>query len=312
MGASTTASGDEYYVQSFSVLDGDSISYSSSIGNSDVVNVDEEGTPTFTNTDISLTFQAHIMQADIADISIGDDAANESALSCWNAMNASSSSNTVAAGNVGVETADNVTSTTEELVVTSDDAAYSATVPVGVTIDTATADIVANADGSTTTTLILVVEDIGPNYSDGVSATVTTSAGESATVYDIYIIGVDDSNTTVMEIAMNIGTDLYNVEVEHEGEDMTALEARASSGNYTDQTYYYNSAEGILYIYTSTFSEFAVYSMESAYVTSNGETGYDSLEDAIEANNVVVNEDTNVVYSTLTSAIKDASAGDIQ
>ncbi|MCD8315171.1 MAG: hypothetical protein LUD44_06045 [Firmicutes bacterium] len=296
----------DYYTNSFSVLDGDSISYSSSITNSQIASFDTSGNPSFLNTDIKLVFQAYIMQADISGTGSAD-----SALSCWNALNAGNTTNVVSvnAGNVAVTTVSGVTTTGAELVVKSASSAYSATVPAGVTIDTATADIVTDASTGTTTTLILVVEEVGSDYTDP-NLTVTTSAGQTATVYDVSIIGVDNTNnTTVMEIAMDIGTGLYNVGVEHKGTAMTALTTRGT-GSYTDQTYYYDSTTGILYIYTDTFSEFAVYSMTSAYVTSDGATGYSTLSEAIEEGNVVVNEDTNVVYSTLTSAIKGATAGE--
>ncbi|MCD7782857.1 MAG: right-handed parallel beta-helix repeat-containing protein, partial [Firmicutes bacterium] len=294
----------DYYTNSFSVLDGDSISYSSSITNSQIATFDTDGTPSFLNTDIKLIFQAYIMQADISGTGSAD-----SALSCWNALNAGNTTNVVSvnAGNVAVTTVSGVTTTEAELVVKSASSAYSATVPVGVTIDTDTADIVTSGN-TTTTTLILVVEEVGARYTNS-SLTISLGTGQSATVYAISIIGVDSTNTTVMEIAMDLGTGLYNVGVEHEGTAMTALTARGT-GSYTNQTYYYDSTTGILYIYTDTFSEFAVYSMTSAYVTSDGNTGYSTLSEAIEAGNVVVNEDTNVVYSTLTSAIKEATAGE--
>ncbi|MCD7944187.1 MAG: hypothetical protein LUH43_04785 [Clostridia bacterium] len=73
----------DYYTNSFSVLDGDSISYSSSITNSQIVDTfDANGNPSFINTDIKLVFQAYIMQADIS----GTDGSNETAVQCWQAM----------------------------------------------------------------------------------------------------------------------------------------------------------------------------------------------------------------------------------
>ncbi|MCD7785497.1 MAG: hypothetical protein LUH18_08000 [Oscillospiraceae bacterium] len=70
-----------YYTNSFEVLDGNEISYSSTITNSDLVEVDANGIVTeIYNEDIKLIFQAYIAQADIS----GSDGVNEDPLDVYN------------------------------------------------------------------------------------------------------------------------------------------------------------------------------------------------------------------------------------
>lgn len=86
--ATGTPTGDtpiEYWIQTLSVLEGDQISYSSSISNSNnSVTVDGSGVPTTADT-YSLTFQAYIIQADISGSSFTNPSA-ESAMECWYAL----------------------------------------------------------------------------------------------------------------------------------------------------------------------------------------------------------------------------------
>ncbi|MCD8315170.1 MAG: right-handed parallel beta-helix repeat-containing protein [Firmicutes bacterium] len=83
-----TPTGDtpiEYWIQTLPVLEGDQISYSSSISNNNnSVTVDGSGVPTTADT-YSLTFQSYIIQADISGSSLTNPSA-ESAMECWYAL----------------------------------------------------------------------------------------------------------------------------------------------------------------------------------------------------------------------------------
>ena len=78
-------------------------------------------------------------------------------------------------------------------------------------------------------------------------------------------------------VKLNIGTDLKNVAVTHNGNPMTKVDNAVN-----DQEYSYNSATGVLAIATASFSPFTI-AYEADYAASIGNVGYVTLEEAIDA-----------------------------
>ena len=78
-------------------------------------------------------------------------------------------------------------------------------------------------------------------------------------------------------VKLNIGTDLKNVAVTHNGNPMTKVDNAVN-----DQEYSYNSATGVLAIATASFSPFTI-AYEADYAASIGNVGYVTLQEAIDA-----------------------------
>ena len=78
-------------------------------------------------------------------------------------------------------------------------------------------------------------------------------------------------------VKLNIGTDLKNVAVTHNGNPMTKVDNAVN-----DQEYSYDSATGVLAIATASFSPFTI-AYEADYAASIGNVGYVTLEEAIDA-----------------------------
>ena len=89
-----------------------------------------------------------------------------------------------------------------------------------------------------------------------VDTSVTVGAGEKATTLDITVEGIKENNTEVIEVTANIGKNLANVKVYHKNVPLTL-----------GSEYYYNPVDGVLKIYTTSFSPFTVvYDADEVYV----------------------------------------------
>ena len=131
------------------------------------------------------------------------------------------------------------------------DGAVSVTVPENNTED------VVLSNGSINVTVPETVAQTGETYKIEVkdeSTTTNTTTGETTVAFDLtmYKNDVEVSGTTVYAITKNIGTGLFISEVTHNGTALTKADTGA------DQTYTYDSATGVLTIYTASFSPFAV------------------------------------------------------
>ncbi len=125
-----------------------------------------------------------------------------------------------------------------------------------------TEDVVVSANDATNVTVPANEAEAGANYKVVISdenRTTDNITGKTTVDFDLtlYKNGEEVSGDVIYTIAKNIGADLFITGVTHNGNALT----EATTG--ADQTYTYNSAEGVLTIYTKSFSPFAVTYIES-------------------------------------------------
>ena len=125
-----------------------------------------------------------------------------------------------------------------------------------------TQDVVVSANDTTNVTVPADEAQAGDNYKVVISdenSTTDSATGKTTVDFDLtlYKNDVEVSGDVIYVIAKNIGADLFITQVTHNGNNMT----EATSG--ADQTYTYNSATGVLTIYTKSFSPFAVTYIDS-------------------------------------------------
>ena len=122
--------------------------------------------------------------------------------------------------------------------------------------DNNTEDVVLSTE-SVEVTIPASAAEAGDDYKIEVSNETTETdeaTGETTIGFDLkmYKNDVKVSGDTVYAITKNIGSGLFISEVTHNGVAMT------KAGTGADQTYSYDSATGVLTIYTKSFSPFAV------------------------------------------------------
>ena len=128
---------------------------------------------------------------------------------------------------------------------------------ISVTVPENNTEDVVLSNGSINITVPETVAQAGETYKIEVkdeSTTTNITTGETTVAFDLtmYKDNVEVSGTTVYAITKNIGTGLFISEVTHNGTALTKADTGA------DQTYTYDSATGVLTIYTASFSPFAV------------------------------------------------------
>ncbi len=129
------------------------------------------------------------------------------------------------------------------------------------------------------------------------SVTTTATTADSVT-YDISLTNGEGGNVTLthpVKIKLNIGKNLKNVAVKHNGEPMEASE------------FQYDASSGVLTIETSSFSPFEV-TFEQDVVASVGSIGYSSINAAITAakdgDTILVTENVTA-NSTMLNLVQD-------
>ena len=108
--------------------------------------------------------------------------------------------------------------------------------------------------------------------------TTTNTAGETSVSFDLtlYKNGTAvNGGTTIYEVALNIGAGKIIANVTHNGTALTKADTGA------DQTYKYDSATGVLTIFTNSFSPFEI--IYSNPIAKVGNAEYGSIDDAIAA-----------------------------
>jgi predicted ribosomally synthesized peptide with SipW-like signal peptide len=131
-------------------------------------------------------------------------------------------------------------------------------------------------DAGTSLTLNATYKGSDPSIVKGL-AIKTGDENQTIDVYDINVDGLATENTSVVTVQLNVGPNLQNLMVYHKSTAMTALiEPLKDSDNPTDGTYYYDSAKGVLYIYTTSFSNYTVTSG-----TTIGVSNAEQLENAV-------------------------------
>ena len=111
-----------------------------------------------------------------------------------------------------------------------------------------TATVPAKAIAEDATELTLTVT---PQTS--VPAGITVSSEQGAMPYDIKIEGIKENNDTLIPVQLTIGKNLDNIKVYHHDSELNAVTAEDKAEGYS-----YDSASGVLTIYTKSFSPFTV------------------------------------------------------
>jgi hypothetical protein len=145
------------------------------------------------------------------------------------------------------------------------------TVPSGVKLD----------EGVTSLTLKATSLGNDPSVVDGLSIN-TGADDQKIEVYDIKVEGVAENNTEVITVELDVDKDLVNPIVYHNNTLMKSLTAKPS--NLTANTYYYDSTNKKLYIYTTGFSKYTL--------TSGTTIGVSSAEELENAVNIAAERST--------------------
>lgn len=171
--------------------------------------------------------------------------------------------------------------------------------------------VTLDGDGKTSTSVAIVIEDANAKstipagtevYSDDSNTLVatndsgslnrdikTTEATADSVTYDISYKYVDSNGTStpvvkfgnVVENVIDVSTGLRDVKVTHtHGTTTTAMTPANNPATRADGTYYYDSANGKIYIWSSEYSSFKIEYQSDFEAAVNGQ-GYATLKEAI-------------------------------
>ena len=182
--------------------------------------------------------------------------------------------------------------------------------------------VTLDGDGKTSTSVAIVIEDANAKstipagtevYSDDSNTLVatndsgslnrdikTTEATADSVTYDISYKYVDSNGTStpvvkfgnVVENVIDVSTGLRDVKVTHtHGTTTTAMTPANNPATRADGTYYYDSANGKIYIWSSEYSAFKVEYKSDFEAAVNGQ-GYATLAEAVRVANAASSDAT--------------------